>query len=227
MDFHTGSFDRSNLPQVRADLTNPDVLEFTRGFGATVVLHSPGNKGMLRVASTAVGIPAVTFEAGAPTRLEPAEIAQAVAAIDRLMLKLGMRVVEPDAIEITATPLLELAEPPPIFLDSRWVRANSGGLLISEVTLGQRVTAGQRLGRVIDPVSNVERYILSPVPGRVIGMAQNQAVLPGYAAFHLGTETSEQQAVQEAAAPHAPEPVEEDPEDRPEAMDVEEGEDFE
>ena len=28
VDFHTGSFDRSNLPQVRADLTNPDVLEF-------------------------------------------------------------------------------------------------------------------------------------------------------------------------------------------------------
>jgi len=109
------------------------------------------------------------------------------------------------------------------------VRANSGGLLISEVSLGQRVLAGQRLGKVIDPVSNVERYILAPVPGRVIGMAQNQAVLPGYAAFHLGTETSEQQAVQEAAAP-GPTPAEavaEDPEDRPEAVDVEDGEDYE
>lgn len=227
VDFHTGSFDRSNLPQVRADLTHPDVLEFSRAFGATVVLHSPGNRGMLRTAATAVGIPSVTFEAGAPTRLEPTEISQVVAAIDRLMLKLGMRTPEPEAIEINATPLLEQAEPPPIFLDSRWVRANSGGLLISEVTLGQRVTAGQRLGRVIDPVSNVERYILSPVPGRVIGMAQNQAVLPGYAAFHLGTETSEQQAVQEAAAPHAPEPVAEDSEERPEAADPEESEDFE
>ena len=118
-------------------------------------------------------------------------------------------------------------EPPPIFLDSRWVRANSGGLLISEVSLGQRVLAGQKLGRVIDPVSNVERFILAPVPGRVIGMSQNQAVLPGYAAFHLGTETSEQQAVQEAAAPSAPDPVAEDPEDRPESADVQDGEDYE
>jgi predicted deacylase len=227
VDFHTGSFDRSNLPQVRADLTQPEVLEFTRGFGATVVLHSPGNKGMLRVAATAVGIPSVTFEAGAPTRLEPAEIAQAVAAIDRLMLKLGMRQAEADVVEINAVPLLDKPEPPPIFLDSRWVRANSGGLLISEVILGQRVIAGQRLGRVIDPVSNMERYILAPVPGRVIGMSQNQAVLPGYAAFHLGTETSEQQAVQEAATPHAPDPVTEDPEDRPEAVEAEDGEDYE
>ena len=230
VDFHTGSFDRANLPQVRADLTNPDVLEFTRGFGATVVLHSPGNKGMLRVAATAVGIPAVTFEAGAPTRLEPAEIAQAVAAIERLMVKLEMH-EDPDAGLAPPTDVAAVAlvapEPPPIFLDSRWVRANSGGLLISEVSLGQRVLAGQKLGRVIDPVSNVERFILAPVPGRIIGMSQNQAVLPGYAAFHLGTETSEQQAVREAAKPHSPEAVAEDPEERPEQAKEEDGEDFE
>jgi predicted deacylase len=220
VDFHTGSFDRANLPQVRADLTHPDVLEFSRGFGNTVVLHSLGARGMLRTAATQVGIPAVTFEAGAPLRLEPAEIAQAVAAIDRLMLKLGMLPPpDGDTIEVlaNATPMIE---PAPIFLDSRWIRANSAGLMISEVILGQRVIAGQRLGRVIDPVTNIERYILAPVPGRVIGMAQNQAVLPGYAAFNLGTETSEQRAVEEAGEPRAPEDAE-DPEARPEAAEYE------
>ncbi len=229
VDFHTGSFDRSNLPQVRADLTNPDVLEFTRGFGATVVLHSPGERGMLRVAAIAVGIPAVTFEAGAPARLEPSEIAEAVAAIERLMLHFEM-VKAPEtegALLIPAPEVLQALEPAPMFLDSRWVRANSGGLLISEVVLGQQVKAGERLGRVIDPVRNVERYIRSPVAGRVIGMAQNQAVLPGYAAFHLGTATSEQQAVEEAALPQAPEPVAEDPAARPETPETKEGEDFE
>src|SRR5690606_11963254 len=45
VDFHTGSFDRSNLPQVRADLRLPEVLEFTRGFGAAPVLHSDGSRG--------------------------------------------------------------------------------------------------------------------------------------------------------------------------------------
>ena len=222
VDFHTGSFDRTNLPQVRADLTNPQVLEFTRGFGATVVLHSAGAKGMLRTAATAAGIPAVTFEAGAPTRLEPVEIAQAVAAIDRLLLKLDMLPApEADVIEILANPEAKDAPPPPIFLDSRWIRANSAGLLISEVALGQRVLAGQRLGRVIDPVSNVERYILAPVPGRVIGMSQNQAVLPGYAAFNLGTETSEQHAVEEAAIAPPAEDVTEDSADRPDNLDAE------
>src|SRR5690606_4019086 len=32
VDFHTGSFERANLPQVRGDLTNPAVVAFTRGF---------------------------------------------------------------------------------------------------------------------------------------------------------------------------------------------------
>lgn len=194
VDFHTGSFDRSNLPQVRADLRLPQVLALTRGLGATVVLHSPGSKGMLRLAATAAGIPAFTFEVGAPARLQPVEIATAVAAIERLLHSMG--ITEGDPAQ---------DEPQPIFYESQWVRANGGGLLISEVELGQRVQKGQRLGRVVDPIHNTERAVLSPLFGRVIGMAQNQQVLPGFAAFHLGEETSEQRAVQEAVGDLDPE----------------------
>lgn len=200
VDFHTGSFDRSNLPQVRADLTLPEVLEFTRGFGATAVLHSDGSKGMLRSAATQAGIPAVTFEVGGPGQLQPAEIGHGVQAIQTLLHKLGMT---------RDRPMWE--EPQPFFYDSVWVRSNAGGLLLSEVQLGQRVQKGQKLGTVIDPINNVERDIVAPVFGRVIGMALNQVVLPGFAAYHLGEETSEQQAVREAAEGDEPSPVEEDP----------------
>ena len=37
IDLHTGSFERANLPQLRADLRNPDVVTLTQGFGATVI----------------------------------------------------------------------------------------------------------------------------------------------------------------------------------------------
>ena len=200
VDFHTGSFDRSNLPQVRADLRLPQVLEFTRGFGAAPVLHSDGSKGMLRVAATAAGIPAVTFEVGAPARLQPAEIAYGVQAIETLLHKLGMTRDQP-----------AWSEPQPIFYDSAWVRADAGGMLMTDVALGDRVIRGQRLGRIIDPINNLEREILSPVQGKVIGMALNQVVLPGFAAYHVGVETSEQRAVEEAASGTAEQPVEEDP----------------
>lgn len=207
VDFHTGSFDRSNLPQVRADLREERVLGFTRGFGAAPVLHSDGSRGMLRVAASSEGIAAVTFEVGAPTRLQPEYIAYGVQAIETLLHNLGMRRTRP-----------EWDEPQPIFYDSAWVRADAGGMLVSEVELGDRVRRDQRLGRVIDPINNLERDITSPVNGRVIGMALNQVVLPGFAAFHLGVETSEQHAVEEAATGAAEEPVEEDadPADAPE-----------
>jgi hypothetical protein len=48
---------------------------------------------------------------------------------------------------------------------------------------------------------NEEHEIVSRFRGRVIGLALNQVVLPGFAAFHIGIETSEQQAVEEAQQP--------------------------
>jgi hypothetical protein len=198
VDFHTGSFDRANLPQVRGDLTIPSVLEFTRGFGATPVLHSPGSRGMLRLAATDHGIPAVTFEVGAPLRLEPEQIEFAVQAIVTLGHKMGM-----------TRSFRMWAEPQATFYESKWVRVDAGGMLFSSVALGDRIREGQHLGKVVDPIRNQEAPILSPFRGRVIGMALNQVVLPGFAAFHVGIETSEAQAAEEAAlAPTEPDAIE-------------------
>src|SRR5690606_11248525 len=45
-------------------------------------------------------------------------------------------------------------------------------------------------GTVTDPISNRRGAIISPFDGRIIGMAINQVVMPGFAAFHLGRESS-------------------------------------
>ena len=204
VDFHTGSFDRDNLPQVRADLRAPASLELARGFGATVVLHSPGQKGMLRRAASDDGVAAATFEVGAPGVLQPPVIDVAVAAIERLMQRLGMR--------DTGVPLERV--PQAVFYESRWIRADSPGLLLSDVDLGDEVAEGQRLGRVIDPIEDREEEVRAPARGHVLGMSQNRQVLPGFALFHLGEPTSEAEAVHDAAV--APEdggdPEEEEPE---------------
>ncbi len=212
VDFHTGSFDRKNLPQVRGDLRIPAVLEFSRGFGATAVLHSPGSNGMLRRAAVARGIPALTFEVGSPMRLEPAEIDHAVQALHALLHKMGM-----------TRSFRMWAEPQALFYAAKWVRADSGGMLFSEVNLGDRVRVGQRLGKVVDPVQNSERAIVSPVQGKVIGMALNQIVLPGFATYHIGVQTDEQQ-MREAAAndPENAEAAESDRDESPDAEDAEE-----
>lgn len=192
VDFHTGSFERSNLPQVRGDLRIPAVQEFARGFGATTVLHSAGAPGMLRRACTDRGIAAVTFEIGAPIRLEPEEIGHGVRAIETLLDKMGM-----------VNRVRVWKEPQPFFYESKWVRAPMGGMLFSAVKLGDRVKMGQLLGKVIDPVDNHEFTMEAPYAGRVLGMALNQIVMPGFATYHMGAETTEAQAVRQAVRQRA------------------------
>ena len=187
VDMHTGSFDRRNLPQVRADLSRPPVGELARSFGATTVLHSRGSRGMLRFAAIEAGIPAVTFEVGGPAELEAVEIAHGEQALHTLLHKLGMTRHQPT-----------WEEAQPVFYESTWIRSDVGGLLLSRVALGEHVRAGQVLAVVIDPINNSERELVSPAAGAIIGMARNQVVLPGFAVFHLGGETSEQHVVREA-----------------------------
>jgi predicted deacylase len=178
VDLHTGSFYRSNLPQVRADLSLPAVADLAHGFGGMLVLNSPAAPGTLRRAATDAGIPAVILEAGEPLRLQPRQVEQGVAGIKRLLGSLGM---------VRKVTLLK--QPEPVYYRSRWVRADHGGVLFSVVRLGQTVRSGDILGNVTDPITNEQNLIYAPVDGRVIGMAVNQVVMPGFAAFHLGTES--------------------------------------
>jgi len=179
VDIHTGSFHRTNLPQVRGDLTNLDVLEFARRFGGAPILHNRGEVGTLRRAATDAGIPAITLETGEPLRIQDREVRQGVRAIEHAMTLLSIYPRAADASETAQ-----------VYFESRWVRVNAGGVLMSNVRLGELVGQGARLGTVTDPVTNHSTEVIAPYAGRVLGMALDQVVLPGYAAFHIGIESS-------------------------------------
>lgn len=180
VDLHTGSFERANLPQLRADLRDPDVVTLTQGFGATVILHSDPADGTLRGAATAAGIPTVTLEAGGPSELELEEVMHGVKGIETLLNTLGM---------VRKTRLW--GDPEPVYYRSVWVRANRGGILLADVSLGSSVQRGDLLGTITDPMTNSSTNLYAPFSGRVIGMARNQVVMPGFAAFHVGYQTAE------------------------------------
>ncbi|MEK7153668.1 MAG: succinylglutamate desuccinylase, partial [Patescibacteria group bacterium] len=80
----------------------------------------------------------------------------------------------------------------PVYLNSRWVRTEHGGLLISKVKLGDSVVPGSTLGQVVNPINNEVYLVKAPYSGRLIGMALNQVVMPGYAAYHIGIEATEE-----------------------------------
>ncbi|MBS8239873.1 succinylglutamate desuccinylase [Marinobacter lipolyticus] len=177
VDIHTGSQKRTNLPQLRADMNNPDVAAFTRGFDRMAVVHSSGSSGMLRTAAVEAGIRTVTMEAGESHRIQEHQIDAGVNSLTSLLDKEGM-----------ISRMFVWGDPEPVYYDSNWVRVPNGGILFSEVDLGARVTEGEILGYVADPITNAQHPIRAISDGRIIGMAVDQVVMAGFAAYHVGTE---------------------------------------
>ncbi|WP_250657852.1 succinylglutamate desuccinylase/aspartoacylase family protein [Alkalimarinus coralli] len=188
VDLHTGSLRRTNLPQLRADMSNPLVVKFTENFDEMVVVHGAGSPGMLRHAAVEAGIPAVTLEIGESLRLQEGQVESGVKSINSLLDRQGMY-----------SRFFSWGDPEPIYYQSVWIRAERGGILFSKIGLGDTVEKGEVLGEVTDPITNSVSVISAPFTGRVIGMAVNQVVMPGFAAYHLGIKASEKDISRRAA----------------------------
>jgi hypothetical protein len=203
VDYHTGSFRRTNFAQVRGDLRDAGVLRIAKGFGVGLILHSTGSSGTLRRAAQEAGIDAVTYEAGEPLRFQPAEIERGLQGTRNLLAELDM-------LDEKVAKRSKMS----VYYRSRWVRVDDGGIFLTQRKLGERVAAGDELGTVTDPVTHARSRVVSPLHGRILGMAFPQVVLPGFAAFHLG--------IEEAVTPESPpadasgRPDQLDPEEHPE-----------
>ena len=173
VDFHTGSFHRTNVPHLRANLLDRGTRDLAERFGTSVIVHHHGGLGTLRRAAMDVGIPSVTYEGGEPMRLSEVEIRAGVVGTRHLMQGMG----------IFGLPAEDV--PQKIHAKMHWVRATTGGLLLGRVRAGDRVEVDEYLGAVTDPISNERSEIRSPHRGMVIGQAIDQVVMPGFAAFHI------------------------------------------
>lgn len=187
VDLHTGSFYRTNLPQIRADLSHEQLAEFSRGFGNITIVQSNASAGTLRGAAMAHGIPAVTMELGAPMSLDLDSVSVGVEAIKRLMRSMEM-----------------LPEPyrggtvQPVYVESSWLRSDHSGIFVSKVELGAKLKKGDLLGTVTDPVTNASFRVRADSNSTVIGKAINQFVYPGFAVFHLAIATTPEQVEKKA-----------------------------
>jgi len=178
IDLHTGSFSRSNYPQVRVTGRNPRALELARHFGVGIVMISDGPKGSLRREASDAGIPSLIYEAGEPSRFDLEQIAAGVRGIESLMayLKMSEGGLQPKTPESR------------IYSRTTWVRVptGSGGYFFPVAALGQVVKKGEQVGTIVDPLTDRQTNIVATENGEVLGMAAAQIVLSGYALVHLG-----------------------------------------
>ncbi|HUG97773.1 MAG TPA: succinylglutamate desuccinylase/aspartoacylase family protein [Gammaproteobacteria bacterium] len=177
IDLHTGAVHRSNLPQIRAQLDDPETRALALAFGAPVVLDSRLRDGSLREAAAARGIPTLIYEAGEALRFDEMSIRLGVAGIIEVMRQLDMLRRKTQARARPASPVVADS--------SHWVRAPEGGILRSAVRLGQRVSTGEMLGQVSDPFGARDVPVTAAHAGIVIGRNSLPLVNEGDALFHV------------------------------------------
>jgi len=173
IDLHTGSNERSNLPQIRADLDDETTLQLAEAFGAPIMIHSRTRDGSLRAAAVKQGIPVLLYEGGEANRFDDKAITSGVSGIVNVMRTLGMLDGEPKATEVIRSD------------KSRWARASRSGIFHCACDLGQRVEKGQSLGTIGDIFGETQATVRSGDNGLVIGKLNNPLVNRGDALVHV------------------------------------------
>ncbi|GHJ60694.1 deacylase [Nocardioides sp. OK12] len=175
IDLHTGSDRRTNLPQIRTDLEDPETRRLAEAFAAPVMMHARLRDGSLRHAAREEGAKVLLYEAGEAWRMDPWAIDAGVRGVRRVLAALGM--TEP-VEEEPPTPSLESWR-------SGWVRARGTGMLHLEAELGQRVEKGDRLGGLFDSFGKRVRLVHADRAGIVVGRTEAPLVNSGDAVVHL------------------------------------------
>ena len=176
LDFHAGSDDRTNLPQIRADLDDEETRRCAMAFSAPVAVHAGLRDGSLRQAAAEEGVNVLLYEGGEARRFGPRAVDVGVAGTLRTLECLEMCAVDPP-------------DGPGCLVSrsTRWIRASRSGILHLDVSAGDRVEEGDRMGLVSNSFGDRKAVVRCRTPGIVIGHTLNPLVNRGDALVHVAS----------------------------------------
>lgn len=175
IDLHTAAVKRTNFPNLRADVSIPEVRRLATAFGCETILSGKGPEGSFRREACAVQCPTIVFEAGEVWKVEPAVVEYAVHGVTNVMIELGMI----DG-KLQVPPFRVLVE------KAKWIRAERGGFLRFHVRPGDVVAKNQPLATNTSITGTEHSLLTAPFAGIVLGMTTLPAIGPGDAVVHLG-----------------------------------------
>jgi uncharacterized protein len=181
IDIHSGSFHRSNYPQVRTNIDEEINLELAKVFNAPAIINSNLRDGSLRSAGMQANIPIILYEAGEILRFDENATKTGLNGILNVMEKIGMIAKAPqdDAKKIF------------IALSSSWLRASQSGIFISNIKLGDMVQKGQIIGSISNPFGDNKIEIRVNEDGMVIGLTMMPLVNKGDALLHIASQKNQ------------------------------------
>ena len=175
IDLHSAAVGRSNMPQIRGDLSHPESNILAKAFGIEVVLDSRPPKGSLRRVANELDIAAVTYEGGGANLLDQSAVKVAVHGCLNVLRALKVIPKNP------SRPRFRLNAG-----GSTWLRAGEGGLLDMFVSPGSVVEKGEVVATISDPGSpGLSVDIVAPEDGLMICTATNPFVTAGTPVGHF------------------------------------------
>ena len=187
IDFHTAAAGRTNFPNVRGDLSNPDVKRLADAFGCSLNLHNTGLKGTLRHAATKAGHPCILVEAGEIWKIEPAVVEFGVRGVRNVLIELGM------AKGKRQKPVYQARVE-----ETKWLRSDVGGLLQFHVAPGDVVSEDQPVATCASLLGKLRGQIVAPDAGVVLSLTTLPTVKPGDPVCHLAIPTKGVKVIRKA-----------------------------
>jgi uncharacterized protein len=180
IDFHTGSAQRNNFPQIRCVFKDKESLELAKIFNPPFILNSSLISKTVRDTLTKKGKKMLLFEGGKTNNIEDNIVEEGINGVKRVLQHLGMRTFKIDISK----------DRNPIFLgESKWLRASNSGMFQAQVKNGSKITKGEVIGILTDPYGNFERKVKAPSDGFIICLNESPVVYKGDAIFHIAKET--------------------------------------
>lgn len=204
IDLHTGSNHRDNLPQIRANLDDPETARLAHLFGVPVLLNSDSRDGSLRAAARDNGLSMLLYESGEGLRFDEVSVRAGLQGIRHVMRGLGM---------LPAARAKKGAPEPFVARSSTWIRAPESGIFRNYTPLGARVQVNGVLGAIADPFSQAQTDVHASCNGVVIGRTNLPLVHAGDALLHVARfeDVHEVEAQVEAFQQYQEEAIETDP----------------
>ncbi|MEW4526974.1 succinylglutamate desuccinylase/aspartoacylase family protein [Maioricimonas sp. JC845] len=196
IDLHAAAASRTNFPNVRADLSIPEVRRIARAFGCELVIDGAGPVGCMRREACRKGCATMILEAGEPLKVEPAMLEIGVRGVRNVLMELDMLEGERFSPPYQTT-----------VRKTTWVRAEVGGFLRFHVTPGELVKQGQPVASNFTILGEHQNLLISPVDGVVLGMTTVPAVKPGEPVCHIALPGRTLRSIRKAVRAMDPEDI--------------------
>lgn len=176
IDLHTGAIHRTNLPQIRANLDDPETLEMAKAFGIPVLLNANLRDGSLRQEAADLGVKVLLYEAGEALRFDELSIRAGVKGIINVMRHLGL---------LNKSRSKSPSTEPFVANQSSWIRATDSGFINHKSELGDYVEKGDVLATIKDPYGVILDNVVSHAKGIIIGKQNIPLAQEGEAMYHI------------------------------------------